>query len=223
MFTLITFKKRKTMEFVSFIYGIFSNIFLVFLGILQRIHYTSSYSFDTEVVMGIFRDMIHSMIEISSGGNEQSIQFERPERGTKIKIGLLTNEIPPIVYGGVATWIVNFIKMFEGNKYFEVHPIFLAHLDDLPEECLENYKNIRVIKHDEDIQNVFEDIDVCINNLWIAEETITKIKELFPSLKIITVCHSLIRMENITNMGSCYTNNFNRQETTFMISDYVIL
>ena len=24
-------------------------------------------------------------------------------------------------------------------------------------------------------------------------------------------------------MGSCYTNNFNRQETTFMISDYVVL
>ena len=122
------------MEFVSFIYGIFSNIFLVFLGILQRIHYTSSYSFDTEVVMGVFRDMIHSMVEISSGGTEQSIHFERPERGTKIKIGLLTNEIPPIVYGGVATWIVNFIKMFKDDENVEVIPIFLAYQDKLPED-----------------------------------------------------------------------------------------
>ena len=30
----------------------------------------------------------------------------------KKKIGLLTNEIPPIIYGGVSTWIVNYIKMF---------------------------------------------------------------------------------------------------------------
>ena len=29
-----------------------------------------------------------------------------------------------------------------------------------------------------------------------------KIKELFPKLNIISVCHSLIRMENITNLGS---------------------
>ncbi len=210
------------MDVVSFIYGIFSNIFLVFLGILQRLHLTPTYSFDRDLVMSVFRGMINSIIEISSEEDEE-VHFERPERKNKIRIGLLTNEIPPVVYGGVATWIVNFIKMFEDNEYFEVYPIFLAHLDDLPEECLENYKNIRVIKTDEDIQGVFEDIDVCINNLWIAEDTITKIKGMFPSLKIITVCHSLIRMENITNMGSCYTNNFNRQETTFMISDYVVL
>ena len=29
-------------------------------------------------------------------------------------------------------------------------------------------------------------------------------------------------MENITNMGSCYTNNFNQQEITFQNSDYVV-
>ena len=211
------------MAVVSFIYGIFSNIFLVFLGILQRLHFRSGYSFDKDVVMEVFRGMVHSIVEISTGGIFEDIHFERPERNNKIKVGLLTNEIPPVVYGGVATWIVNFIKMFEGNEYFEVYPIFLAHLDDLPEECHEKYKNIRVIKNDEDVKTAFEDMDVCINNLWIAEDTISRIKELFPELKIITVCHSLIRMENITNMGSCYTNNFNRQETTFMISDYVVL
>jgi len=30
-------------------------------------------------------------------------------------------------------------------------------------------------------------------------------------------------MENITNLGSCYTNNFNQQEITFQSSDYVVL
>ena len=200
-YTLLFCKKTKgikEMNFVSFVYGIFSNIFMVFLGILYRFHLTSSYSFDRDLVMGVFRGMINSIVEISSE-KEQDVHFERPDRDTKIKVGLLTNEIPPVVYGGVATWIVNFIKMFEGNEYFEVYPIFLAHLDDLPEECLEKYKNIRVIKNDEDIQEAFEDIDVCINNLWIAEDTITKIKGLFPNLKIITVCHSLIKMENLTN------------------------
>ena len=104
----------------------------------------------------------------------------------------MTNEIPPVVYGGVATWIVNFIKMFEGNEYFEVYPIFIAHLDNLPEECHAKYKNLRVINNVEDVKNVFSDIDICINNLWIIEETICQIKEFYPILKIITVCHSLI-------------------------------
>ena len=42
-------------------------------------------------------------------------------------------------------------------------------------------------------------------------------------MNIISVCHSLIRMENITNLGSCYTNNYNQQEITFENSDYVVL
>ena len=141
----------------------------------------------------------------------------------KIRVGLLTNEIPPIVYGGVATWIVNFIKMFDGDENIEIIPIFLAYNDKLPEDCLKKYKNIRVINTEEDIEGSFDDIDVCVNNLWIALETIQKIKELFPDMNIVSVCHSLIRMENITNLGSCYTNNFNQQEVTFQNSDYVVL
>jgi glycosyltransferase involved in cell wall biosynthesis len=172
--------------------------------------------------MDVFKSMITTVFSVHEEGISTP-NFERKETHKKIKIGLLTNEIPPIVYGGVATWIVNFIKMFEDNEYFEIYPIFLEHLDTLPQECYKKYANLRVISNDEDVKNVFSDIDVCVNNLWIAEETITKIKEFYPDLKIITVCHSLIRMENITNMGSCYTNNFNRQETTFMISDYVVL
>jgi len=113
--------------------------------------------------------------------------------------------------------------MFEEDPDIEVVPIFLAYNDKLPEECLKKYKNIRVINSEEDIYESFEDIDVCVNNLWIALETITKIKELFPSMNIISVCHSLIRMENITNLGSCYTNNYNQQEITFENSDYVVL
>ena len=150
---------------------------------------------------------------------QQSIQ----NKNEKIKLGLLTNEIPPIVYGGVATWIVNFIKMFEEDERIEVIPIFLAYNDKLPEECHKKYKNIRVIEKPEDIEECFSDINVCVNNLWIALDTIIQIKEKFPDLNIISVCHSLIRMENITNLGSCYTNNFNQQEITFQHSDYVVL
>ena len=192
---------------------------------LQKFNLRREYTFDTRIAMEVFRSMIMNVFEISESttAEKDDIIYERKEFGRKIKIGLLTNEIPPVVYGGVATWIVNFIKMFEGNKYFEVYPIFLAHLDNLPEDCHNKYKNLRVINNVEDVKNVFSDIDICINNLWIAEETISQIKEFYPLLKIITVCHSLIRMENLTNMGSCYTNNFNRQETTFMISDFVVL
>uniref|UniRef100_A0A6C0F838 Glycosyl transferase family 1 domain-containing protein n=1 Tax=viral metagenome TaxID=1070528 RepID=A0A6C0F838_9ZZZZ len=142
---------------------------------------------------------------------------------TQIKVGLLTNEIPPIVYGGVATWIVNFISMFEGDDRVTVIPIFLAYNDALPEKCYNKYKDIRVIEKPEDINECFADIDVCVNNLWIALETIIQIKEEFPCMNIVSVCHSLIRMENITNMGSCYTSNFNQQEITFQHSDYVVL
>ena len=44
-----------------------------------------------------FRDMIVSKVE-------------NGEIKGKIKVGLLTNEIPPIIYGGVATWIINFMN-----------------------------------------------------------------------------------------------------------------
>ncbi len=154
--------------------------------------------------------------------NEEEQKKEKEING-KIKVGLLTNEIPPIVYGGVATWIVNFIKMFEDDDKIEVIPIFLAYNDKLPSECLMKYPNIRIIEKEDDIRVCFEDINICVNNLWIALETIEKIKELFPELDIVSVCHSLIRMENITNLGSCYTNNFNQQEITFQSSDYVVL
>lgn len=143
----------------------------------------------------------------------------------KFKIGLLTNEIPPIVYGGVATWIVNFIKMFESSDIFEVVPIFLeSYLDDkLPEDINNKYPNIRIIKSRDNINDYFKDIDICVNNLWICTDIIKIIKNIFPDLTLITVCHSLIIMENLTNLGSIYTNNFNEQEDTFKISDIVIL
>ena len=46
-----------------------------------------------------------------------------------MKVGLLTNEIPPIVYGGVATWIINFLDMFAEDDDIEIIPVFLAQLD----------------------------------------------------------------------------------------------
>ena len=155
--------------------------------------------------------------------NFKNKNIKKYKNKNKIKVGLLTNEIPPIIYGGVATWIVNFIKMFKNDDKIEVIPIFLAYNDKLPDECMEKYSNIRVIEVSSDIYDCFEDIDVCINNLWIALDTIQDIKSMFPNMDIISVCHSLIRMENITNLGSCYTSNFNQQEITFQNSDYVVL
>ena len=170
---------------------------------------------------GFGYDYFVKHIILTMVGEEEYIQEEKVQK--KMKVGLLTNEIPPIVYGGVATWIVNFLKMFEDDENIEVIPIFLAYNDKLPTECLLQYPTVLIIENEDDIRICFEDIDVCVNNLWIALETIVKIKELFPDMSIISVCHSLIRMENITNMGSCYTNNFNQQEITFQNSDYVVL
>ena len=196
------------------LYGIYNYIFSIFERIIMKIH---KY-LDIDKINDMFMQHILDLYEKDHPRIYRKSHFDK-----KIKLGLLTNEIPPIVYGGVATWIVNFIKMFEDDPDIEVVPIFLAYNDKLPEECMNKYKNIRVIDREEDIYKTFKDIDVCVNNLWIALDTITKIKELFPSMNIISVCHSLIRMENITNLGSCYTNNYNQQEITFENSDYVVL
>ena len=69
----------------------------------------------------------------------------------KLRVGLLTNEIPPIVYGGVATWIINYMKMFESDENIEVVPIFLAYNDRLPNESRSLYKGIRIIEKEEEI------------------------------------------------------------------------
>ena len=114
----------------------------------------------------------------------------------KIKIGLLTNEIPPIIYGGVATWIVNFIKIFEDNENLEIIPIFLAYADAYRIDQIKNkYDNLRIIFHEDEIEETFDDIDICVNNIWIALNTIVKIKKHFPNLPIISVCHSLIKKD----------------------------
>ena len=44
------------------------------------------------------------------------VKHKTQKKRKPIKVGLLTNEIHPVIYGGVATWIVNFIKMFEGDE-----------------------------------------------------------------------------------------------------------
>lgn len=145
------------------------------------------------------------------------------DKNTKIKIGLLTNEIPPVVYGGVATWIINFMKMFENDSNYEVVPIYLAYSDPPHSSFFSKYKNIRIIYKKSDINDVFQDIDVCVNNIWINLNIIIDIKKKNPNVPIISVCHSLIKMEHITNLGSVYTNNFFEQEIVFQNSDYVIL
>lgn len=149
--------------------------------------------------------------------------LKKLKNNKKINIGLLTNEIPPIVYGGVATWIVNYIDMFKDDKNYNIIPIFLAYQDDLPSQSIKKYKNIRIIKYEKDIDTVFEDIDICVNNLWIALDVIDYIKNKFNDIIMITVCHSLIQMEHLTNLSYCYTNNFNDQENTFAHSDHIVL
>lgn len=195
------------------IYCYFLNVFIKIINRLFNIY-------DLNDINTIF---IENMITIYKQGNPYIIRKEQFDK--KIKIGLLTNEIPPVIYGGVATWIVNFIEMFKDDNDVEVVPIFLEHLDLMPEICRKQYPNIRTIKNDNDIKDSFKDIDVCINNLWIAEDTIIKLKNIFPNIPLISVCHSLIRMEKITNGGSCYINDndFNQQEITFQNSDYVVL
>ena len=195
------------------IYCYFLNVFIKIINRLFNIY-------DINDIHTIFVD---NLMTIYKQGNPYIIRKETFDK--KIKIGLLTNEIPPVIYGGVATWIVNFIEMFKNDKDIEVVPIFLEHLDIMPEICRKQYPNIRTIKNDNNIKESFKDIDVCINNLWIAEDTIIKLKNIFPNIPLISVCHSLIRMEKITNGGSCYINDndFNQQEITFQNSDYVVL
>ena len=113
----------------------------------------------------------------------------------KINIGLLTNELPPIISQLVSTWVLNFMKMYENDDNYNVIPIFLAYNDDPTEEMIKKYKKIRIIKYMKDIKDVFKDIDICVNNLWIALDTIKQITNLYPELIMISVCHSLIKME----------------------------
>ena len=111
-----------------------------------------------------------------------------------MKIGLLTNEIPPIVYGGVATWIINFLDMFAEDDDIEIIPVFLAQLDEPPGDFPERYPGIRIIHGPDDVKNAFADLDACINNLWVAFDTTRTIKETYPDKLMISVCHSLIKM-----------------------------
>ena len=114
--------------------------------------------------------------------------------------------------------------MFKNNEKYEIIPIFLAYMDGHRVHLIENkYEKLRIIKEKEEIENVFSDIDICLNNIWISLDTITEIKRIFPKMPVISVCHSLIQKEHLTNLGSVYTNNFFDQEITFMNSDVVVL
>ena len=117
----------------------YQHMMAIFLMIIQTLQ---DYFFGDFGGNFVFKNLIHQSVK-NKNENET------------IKLGLLTNEIPPIVYGGVATWIVNFIRMFEGDERIEVIPIFLAYNDQLPEECHQKYKGIRVIENPEDIEVYF--------------------------------------------------------------------
>ena len=103
-----------------------------------------------------------------------------------MRIALLTNEIPPIVYGGVATWILNFLDMFKDDPNIEVIPVFLAHLDEPPTDFPERYPGIRIIHGPQDIEKTFQDIDITVNNLWVAFDTTKAIKDRYPEKRMIS-------------------------------------
>ena len=68
--------------------------------------------------------LIKSATKKSSNQTEKETNNDKIKQSPKIKVGLLTNELPPIVYGGVSTWILKFMKMFRDNKDIDVIPIF---------------------------------------------------------------------------------------------------
>ena len=167
----------------------------------------------------------NSSCDKSKKSETTQTKLHLPEDGV-IRIALLTNELPPIVYGGVSTWILNFMKMFKDNPKIKVIPFFLAHIDEPHPTFFKNYPGLRILHKNSikyDIKENFKDITICVNNLWVANDTVKMITEINPHLKMISVIHSLIKMEHLTNLGSIYTNNFFEQENTFKYSDYVIL
>ena len=123
--------------------------------LLNNINNKVVLSFIYSFIISIFASLI---IKYISGDIKKYILFYEVEediksnlkknkiyKKNKRKIGLLTNEIPPIVYGGVATWITNFIDMFDNDEDYEVIPIFLAIKDKPCKKILKKYPNIRVI------------------------------------------------------------------------------
>lgn len=193
------------------------NDIILKLGLISAIIYTLNI-----LLFKLFNYIGH--INYISSSSKTKLNNTSDSIPKKIKVALFTNELAPwVVYGGVATWIDSYISMFENEPNIQIIPIFLAYNDNLPKEAYEKYPLLRIINNKEDIKHNFKDIDVCVNNLWISLETITTIKNLYTELPIISVCHSLIRMEHLTNMGSQYTANFNDQEELFRNSDYIVL
>lgn len=183
------------------------------------------YNIYEELVLLTTIYIIFTFIPILMKNKQQQIKLGcfKSKMIKKKKIGLLTNELPPIIYGGVSTWVLNFMKMFENDEQYEAIPIFLAYMDKAPDNFPEKYPGIRIINTPEEVYDVFKDIDIVVNNLWIALDTVKQIGHLFPKLPIVSVCHSLIKMEHITNLGSQYTSNYCKQEVTFQYSDFVVL
>ena len=111
--------------------------------------------------------------------------------------------------------------MFEDDENIEVIPITLLIMTNYPKN-VRKITNIRVIEMSSDIYDCFKDYRYMFNNLWIALETIIKSNLIFRTKYCICMSLTYPYGKNITNLGSCYTNNFN-QQVTFANSDYVVL
>ena len=65
------FKKHEKdlkMNMVSFIYGMFANIFFIFMAVLQRFNFRTTYSFDHRIAMDVFKCLITTVFSVHEEG-----------------------------------------------------------------------------------------------------------------------------------------------------------
>lgn len=128
------------------------------------------------------------------------------------KIALLIDEYVDNTVGGVATWTTHFMKMFP-----DVILIFCY--DDSNVQNF-RHKNIRYLHKNtlKEFKGVFRDVNIVVNSLWSTNKVILR---LFGKIKIITVIHSLLFKEVITNnIGYSYISNY--QEETIRNSNHIV-
>ena len=107
-----------TFQMFSFIQKIFSIFSMIYNNLFGYLYPGKLYE--------VFIKNIMKRVWMSRMNYGEKVQEKNTVMKKKIRVGLLTNEIPPIVYGGVATWIVNYIKMFENDENFNFKVTYLC-------------------------------------------------------------------------------------------------
>lgn len=133
-----------------------------------------------------------------------------------VTIGLILDEYGSKSIGGVSTWTNHFIKMINDYSEFDVTLFYCYEKKDDVTSLAKS--NVILINKNtlQGIKNQINNLDIVINCLWSTNKVIRYIKNKKP---IITVIHSLIFLEVITN-NTRFINNF--QEETFTLSDHLV-